>query len=47
LHSEEFDRELNHPEIGVLTIKLYLGAYAWHSNHHLAHITSLIEREGW
>jgi hypothetical protein len=47
MRSEEFEREFNHPEIGNLTIKLYIGAYAWHGNHHLAHITSLIDREGW
>lgn len=47
MNVEEFGRELNHPESGILTLKTYLGAYAWHGNHHLAHITSLMEREGW
>ena len=43
----DFDLKLNHPESGILSLKVYLGAYAWHGNHHLAHITSLVEREGW
>ncbi len=47
MNVEEFGRELNHPESGILTLKTYLGAYAWHGNHHLAHITSLMERERW
>lgn len=33
-------RELNHPDIGLLTINQLIGLYAWHGNHHLAHITS-------
>jgi hypothetical protein len=24
-----------------------LALYAWHGKHHVAHITSLREREGW
>lgn len=24
-----------------------IGKYAWHGNHHLAHIQNLIQREGW
>jgi len=47
MKNTDFDRELNHPESGILALKTYLGAYAWHGNHHLAHITSLMERQGW
>jgi uncharacterized damage-inducible protein DinB len=44
----EFNRTLRHPEHGrVLTLKQMLGLYAWHGRHHVAHITSLREREGW
>jgi len=25
----------------------YLGMYAWHGKHHVAHITSLRRRMGW
>jgi len=44
----DFNRTLRHPEHGrVLTLKQMLGLYAWHSRHHVAHITSLRKREGW
>jgi len=39
-----FDRKLNHPESGILSLKIYLGAYAWHCQHHLAHITRALQR---
>jgi hypothetical protein len=40
-------RTFRHPEIGVMTLDRTLGMYAWHSRHHVAHITGLREREGW
>jgi DinB family protein len=43
----QFARRFHHPEIGTLTIDSFLQGYAWHSRHHVAHITSLREREGW
>jgi uncharacterized damage-inducible protein DinB len=44
----DFNRTLRHPEHGrVFTLKQMLGLYAWHGRHHVAHITSLREREGW
>lgn len=44
----DFAKTFYHPEIGK-TIRLdrTLGLYAWHSRHHVAHITSLRERMGW
>ena len=44
---EDFARTLNHPERGLLTLDQMLAMYAWHSEHHLAHITSLHERMKW
>ena len=44
---EDFERTLNHPERGILTLDQMLALYAWHSEHHLAHITSLRERMQW
>ena len=41
---EDFARTLIHPERGVLTLDQMLAMYAWHSEHHLAHITSLHDR---
>lgn len=45
---EDFKRELYHPGHKThMTLWYLLGMYAWHSRHHVAHITSLREREGW
>lgn len=41
-------RTVYHPEHKKeFTIWLLLGMYAWHSRHHVAHITALRERKGW
>lgn len=47
LTHEQLDRKLRHPESGECAIRQYIGVYAWHGEHHLAHITGLIERKGW
>jgi uncharacterized damage-inducible protein DinB len=47
MRPSDFGRTLYHPERGVLTLDHMLAMYAWHSSHHLAHITSLRERMGW
>lgn len=44
MQESDFERELDHPESGILSLKIYLGAYAWHGNHHLAHITGALQR---
>ena len=36
-----------HPANGAMTLEKALALYAWHSNHHLRHITALKERMGW
>ncbi|UOB16938.1 YfiT family bacillithiol transferase [Abyssalbus ytuae] len=36
-----------HPESGENILKNVVGMYAWHSNHHFAHIQNLAKREGW
>ena len=45
----DWARTFNHPEYpeGPRTLEWLLLAYAWHSRHHVAHITSLRQREGW
>ena len=43
----EFQREFVHPKAGAVTLAWNIGLYAWHGPHHLAHITALMEREGW
>lgn len=44
---EDFQRQLTHPEHGLLSLDTLLQMYAWHGRHHIAHITSLRERKGW
>ena len=36
-----FARTILHPESGELSIDVLVALYAWHGDHHLAHITSL------
>lgn len=43
----DFNRMLSHPELGIVELDRYVALYAWHGRHHVAHITSLREREGW
>jgi len=47
LTEEQWGRGLNHPENGPMTIDFKTQLYAWHSKHHVAHITRLREQKGW
>jgi hypothetical protein len=47
LSPEEWKRTFRHPELGAMTLEKTLSLYAWHGRHHVSHITSLREREGW
>src|SRR5437762_9948412 len=47
LSDTDVTRKFNHPELGIVSIDQYIALYAWHGKHHVAHITSLREREGW
>ncbi len=47
LASSDWQRKLRHPELGLLTLDSMLQLYSWHGRHHVAHITSLRERNGW
>ncbi|MBK9636370.1 MAG: bacillithiol transferase BstA [Bacteroidetes bacterium] len=48
MSDEEWDRTFTHPQYNrVSTLKFNLGLYAWHSQHHTAHITHLRSRKGW
>lgn len=48
LDASALARTFVHPEHGkVFTVDETILQYGWHSNHHLAHITSLKERMGW
>lgn len=49
-HLSETDlaKSFIHPEHGVsFQLKEIIGTYAWHGNHHLAHITALKKRNSW
>jgi uncharacterized damage-inducible protein DinB len=47
LTPEDWKRTFRHPELGAMSLEKTLALYAWHGRHHVTHITSLREREGW
>lgn len=49
MQPDDFARGYHHPEQPGRTLRLseVLASYAWHCDHHLAHITRLRERMGW
>lgn len=47
LAESDWSRVYVHPEMGRVTLEKALDLYAWHTRHHLAHITSLRERMKW
>lgn len=47
LEEEELQKRYLHPDKGPFTLWQHVDHYAWHGRHHLAHITSLIERKNW
>lgn len=48
LSDDQWERTVFHPEHKKeITLWHLLGMYAWHSRHHVRHITALKERKGW
>jgi hypothetical protein len=48
LGAAEGARQFRHPEHGrLMTVDEVVAMYAWHGEHHIAHITRLRERMGW
>lgn len=48
LSAQQLERTFTHPQTGrQVRLDQLLGTYAWHGEHHLAHITSLKNRMGW
>ena len=47
LAPSDWERTFRHPEIGLMRLDQNLALYEWHGRHHVAHITSLRERQGW
>ena len=44
---EQWARGYRHPESGEVPLDVATLMYAWHSRHHVAHITHLRAQEGW
>jgi len=48
LSDDGLKRKFLHPDGNVETaLDKNIGIYAWHSNHHFAHIENLLKRKGW
>lgn len=48
LPESDLEKYYLHPEGNVkVTVAENIGKYAWHSNHHFAHIEGVLKREGW
>lgn len=48
LSEEDLNRHFVLPETNSnFTLKYTIGNYAWHSNHHYAHIKNLLKRKDW
>lgn len=47
MRDTDFSRTIKHPESGVQPLDRMLALYAWHGKHHIAHVTSLRQQNGW
>jgi uncharacterized damage-inducible protein DinB len=47
LTPQQFALTFRHPDHGVRTVDWLLFLYAWHGQHHTAHITELRKQKGW
>ncbi|MFS0673515.1 YfiT family bacillithiol transferase [Ornithinibacillus sp. 179-J 7C1 HS] len=47
LSPTDLEKSFVHPDSGEVSLGENIGIYAWHGRHHLAHITSLCNQEGW
>lgn len=47
LDDAAFARTYVHPASGQHTLDYLVAMYAWHGEHHIAHVTSLRARSGW
>ncbi|MDO7172692.1 YfiT family bacillithiol transferase [Mariniflexile sp. AS56] len=48
LSEDDLERCFVHPETqSEVVLKKNVGTYAWHSNHHYAHIENLMKRNNW
>jgi hypothetical protein len=48
LTDKDLNKSFMHPETNFeVFLKVNIGVYAWHGNHHYAHIENLLKRKGW
>ena len=48
LNEDDLSKSFIHPEYNEeVMLKMNIGIYAWHSNHHYAHIENLLKNRGW
>ena len=47
MSEEAWKRQFVHPERGAISLEQNLLLYAWHGDHHVAHIAGLRTRQGW
>ena len=48
LSDDDLNKCFIHPETNEkVVLKKNIGIYAWHSNHHYAHIENLLKEKGW
>jgi hypothetical protein len=47
LTADEWERGFKHAKMGPMTVEAATLLYAWHSRHHVAHITHLRKKRGW
>ena len=47
LDAVQWNRRFRHPDLGEMRVDELAAFYAWHGNHHIAHVASLRTREGW
>lgn len=45
LSDAQLKRTFYHPDSGLITLEKNIGIYAWHGNHHLAHVQQALSRE--
>jgi hypothetical protein len=42
MREEDWKRQFLHPELGPMTLERQIGLYAWHGDHHIAHVKSVM-----
>lgn len=48
LSDDDLNKYFIHPETNSkVPLNKNIGIYAWHSNHHYAHIENLLKQKGW